>query len=301
MMNRREFLGTVASATLAGHYWACSSQTRTIDPIGVQLYTVRDDMRLDFEGSLAKIAGIGYKEVELAGFAQDPNRDVTYWSKSPREVRDALDRHGLVSPSTHVSLRGLEPDNLPRVIEASRVIGNRYIVMPWIDEADRRQPDIWERTAEVFNRAGETCSQAGMQFAYHNHWFEFLPVNGEMPYDVLLNRCDAELVKMQLDLCWIRVAGSDPVDYFKRYPGRFPLVHVKDIKKFPEVTEGGSQNFGDTLEDMTEVGSGIIDWNRIFSHSDTAGIQHYIVEHDRPARPFESVTLSYEFLKNLRY
>lgn len=300
-MDRREFLGVVASTALAGSCWACSSPGRKVSNIGVQLYTVRDAMRRDFEGSLARVAGVGYREVELAGFAQDPLGAVTYWSKTPQEVRAALDLQGLVSPATHVSLQSLEPDNLPGVIEASHVIGNRYIVMPWIDEADRRQPDIWERTAEVFNRAGEVCREAGIQFAYHNHWFEFLPVNGKLPYDVLLQRCDADLVKMQLDLCWIRVAGSDPVNYFNRYPGRFPLVHVKDIKRFPEVTAGGSRNFGDTLGDMTEVGSGIIDWKRIFSHSGKGGIKHYIVEHDRPASPFESVALSYGYLKNLRY
>ncbi len=300
-MNRREFLGTLTSAALLDIRWTCASSGRKVEPVGVQLYTVRDAMQRDFEGTLAKIAGIGYREVELAGFALDTDGSVSYWSKTPHEVRNALDRQGLVSPSTHVTLQGLEPDNLPRVLEASHVIGNRYIVMPWIDEADRRNPDIWERIADVFNRAGEACREAGTQFAYHNHWFEFLPVNGKLPYDVLLQCCDADLVRMQLDLCWIRVAGSDPVEYFNRYPGRFPMVHVKDIKKFPQMTAGGSQTFGDTLEDMTEVGSGIINWKRIFSQSGKAGIKHYIVEHDRPASPFESVSHSYAYLERLRY
>jgi len=298
-MNRREFLGTAAA--LMGARWSRAFTGKELHNIGVQLYTIRGAMRQDFEGSLNRVASIGYKEVELAGFAQDSNGAVTYWSQTPQAVREALRRYGLVSPSTHVSLKSLEPDSMPRVIEASRTIGNRYIVMPWIDETDRRQPDIWERIAEIFNGAGEACREAGMQFAYHNHWFEFLPVNGKLPYDVLLERCDAELVKMQLDLCWIRVAGSDPVEYFNRYPDRFPLVHVKDIKKLPEVTAGGSQNFGDTLEDMTEVGDGIIDWENLFAQADKAGIQHYIVEHDNPTQPFESITRSYEYLEKLRF
>lgn len=300
-MDRREFLGTVVSSAILGSYWACSSSERKIHNIGLQLYTVRNAMQQDFKGTLARVAGIGYREVELAGFQQDSNGDVTYWSQTPDEVRAALDHQGIAAPSTHVSLQSLEPDRLARVIEASHVIGNRYIVMPWIEEADRTQPGIWESVAEIFNRAGEACNKAGMQFAYHNHWFEFLPVEGKLPYDLLLERCDADLVKMQLDLCWIRVAGRDPVDYFNRYPGRFPLVHVKDIKKFPEVTAAGNQNFGDSLEDLTEVGSGIIDWKDTFSRAGKAGIERYIVEHDNPAMPFESIALSYAYLEKLRF
>ena len=139
-----------------------------------------------------------------------------------------------------------------------------------------------------------------MQFAYHNHWFEFLPVDGKLPYDELLKLCDKNLVKMEMDLCWITAAGADPLKYFNEYPGRFPLVHVKDLKKKPQVTAGGSQNFGDTV-DLTSVGSGIIDWKRIFAQSDKAGIKHYIVEHDKPEDPFASITASYQYLEKLRW
>ena len=142
---------------------------------------------------------------------------------------------------------------------------------------------------------------AGIQFGYHNHWFEFLPVNGKLPYDELLAECDPNLVKMEMDLCWITVAGGDPLKYFNKYPGRFPLVHVKDIKKIPPVSEAGGQNFGDSLKDMTSVGSGIIDWKRIFAQSDKAGIKHYIVEHDKPEDPIQSITESYEYLSNLTW
>jgi sugar phosphate isomerase/epimerase len=176
----------------------------------------------------------------------------------------------------------------------------KYIVCPWIPEDIRKNPDIWKQAAEKFNRCGELTKKAGMQFAYHNHWFEFLPVNGKLPYDELLKLCDAKLVKMEMDLCWITAAGGDPLKYFNLYPGRFPLVHVKDLKKIPKVTEGGSQNFGDTV-DLTAVGDGIIDWKKIFVQSDKAGIKHYIVEHDKPENPFESITRSYEYLTKLRW
>jgi len=140
-----------------------------------------------------------------------------------------------------------------------------------------------------------------LKFGYHNHWFEFLPVNGKLPYDELLKMCDPKLVVMEMDLCWITAAGSDPVKYFKKYPGRFQLVHVKDIKKLPKVSEAGGQNFGDSLKELTSVGGGIIDWKRIFSSSDTAGIKHYIVEHDKPENPIENITASYQYLEKLRW
>ena len=293
MMNRRTFLetaSTVAAATLVANKFGWAAAEHKIDKVGVQLYTVRDLMKADFEGTVAKVAAIGYKEVEFAG----------YFGHTPEQVRAVLDKNHLTSPSCHVEYAVLGPDKWPDQIESAKTIGQDYIVNPWIPEELRKTDDDWKRAAETFNRAGEASKKAGIQFAYHNHWFEFLPVNGKLPYDTLLELCDANLVKMELDLCWITVAGADPLKYFDRYPGRFPLVHVKDVKKLPKVTTGGPQNFGDTV-DLTEVGSGIIDWKRIFAQSDKAGIKHYFVEHDHPAKPLESIKISYEYLSKLRW
>jgi sugar phosphate isomerase/epimerase len=302
MMNRRTFLETattVAVATLVANKLGWAAAEHKIDKLGVQLYTVRDAIAKDFDGSLAKVAAVGYKEVELAGFSFD-NGEVRYFGKTPQELRAALDHHGLVAPSTHVNYKCLSSENFPRVLEASKVLGHQYIVNPWIDEEVRKQPDGWKRVTETFNRVGEDSKKAGFQFGYHNHWFEFLPVDGMLPYDLLLKQCDPKLVKMEMDLCWITAAGADPVKYFNLYPGRFPLVHVKDLKKIPPISTGGAQNFGDTV-DLTEVGSGIIDWKRIFSHSEKAGIKLYIVEHDHPTAPFDSIKTSYEYLTKLRW
>lgn len=293
-MNRRTFLATTAAATAASMLkgplgWAAADHR--IQNLGVQLYTVRDQLKQDFDGTLSKVAAIGYKEVEFAG----------YFDHSPKEVRTSIDNHGLTSPSCHVQYDVLGEDKWPAQIESAKIIGQSYIVCPWIPEDLRKQPDIWKRAAETFNRAGEASKKAGVQFAYHNHWFEFLPVDGKLPYDQLLKDCDPNLVKMELDLCWITVAGGDPVKYFNRYPGRFPLVHVKDIKKMPKISEAGSQSFGDSLQDMTSVGNGLIDWKRIFAQSDKAGIKYYIVEHDKPVDPFDSITKSYEYLNKLRW
>ncbi|HXX28588.1 MAG TPA: sugar phosphate isomerase/epimerase, partial [Terriglobales bacterium] len=261
-----------------------------IETIGVQLYTVRDAMQLDFEGTIARVATIGYKEVEFAG----------YFGRSPKDIRFLLDRHGLTSPSTHVDYEVLG-DKWLEEVESSKVIGQSYIVCPGIPEEIRNQPDGWRRAAEACNRAGEVSRQAGIQFAYHNHWVEFYPVNGKRLYDFLLEECDPNLVKMEMDLCWIEVGGGDPLDYFDRYPGRFPLVRVKDVQKIPTVKESGGQDFGSSLPGMTEVGSGVIDWKGIFAQSDKAGIKHYFVEHDNPKAPFDSIRTSFNYLNQLRF
>jgi len=290
-MNRRTFLETATTVTAATLLtsrlgWAAEHK---IEKVGVQLYTVRDLMKDDFDGTIAKVAKIGYKEVEFAG----------YFGHTGEQVRAVCAKNGLSPVSTHVQYDELD-DKFPSVIETSKTIGLKYIVCPWIPEELRKSPDIWKQASEKFNRCGEASKKAGMQFAYHNHWFEFLPVDGKLPYDLLLKECDANLVKMEMDLCWITAAGGDPLKYFNQYPGRFPLVHVKDLKKKPAVSQSGGQNFGDTV-DLTSVGSGIIDWKKIFAQSEKAGIKHYIVEHDKPENPFESITKSYDYLEKLRF
>ena len=292
-MNRRTFLGTattVTAATLLTSRLGWAAGDHKIDKVGLQLYTVRDLMKTDFDGTIAKVAQIGYKEVEFAG----------YFGHTPQQVRAVCDKNGLAPVSTHVQYDELDA-KFPSVIEDSKAIGLKYIVCPFISEELRKSPDIWKQAADKFNRCGEQTKKAGIQFAYHNHWFEFLPVNGKLPYDFLLANCDPNLVKMELDLCWIVVAGADPLKYFDRYPGRFPLVHVKDIKKLPPISAAGGQDFGDSLKDMTAVGSGMIDWKRIFAHSEKAGIKHYIVEHDKAQVPFDSIKSSYDYLHQLRW
>jgi sugar phosphate isomerase/epimerase len=291
-LNRRTFLktaGTAAAVSLLPSQFLWAARQHKVSPIGVQLYTVRDLTKNDFEGTIAQVAQIGYKEVEFAG----------YFGHSADQVKAVLDKNGLKAPSTHVQYDELD-DKFPSVIEFSKTIGLEYIICPWIPPELRKSPDIWKQASEKFNKCGEQSKAAGMQFGYHNHWFEFLPTNGVLPYDELLRLSDPNLVKMEMDLCWISTTGTDPVKYFEKYPGRFPLVHVKDVKTMPKVTQGGAQNFGDTV-DLTEVGSGVIDWRRIFAHSGQAGIKHYIVEHDHPKQPLDSIKGSYEYLSKLTW
>src|SRR5262249_40709773 len=175
--------------------------------IGVQLFTVRNELKRDFEGTLARIAAIGYREVEF----------VELFGHTPDAVRAMLDRHGLTAPSSHVPYDALDAD-LAQVLEAAKILGHRYIVCAWIGPELRRRPDIWQRAAERFNRAGEGSRKLGIQFTYHNHDFEFVPVEGRLPYDILLAESDPQLVKLELDLYWITKGGQDPLKYFERYP-----------------------------------------------------------------------------------
>jgi sugar phosphate isomerase/epimerase len=284
-IDRRTFLGTVTAACVAAPFLGAESVRR----VGVQLYTVRDELSKDFDGTLAKIASIGFKEVEFAGYAK----------QTPQQVRDALARHGLTAPAAHVQYDALG-ETWPAVLESARTIGHRYLVNPWIDESLRKQPDIWKKVADTFNRAGEAAAKAGIQFAYHNHHFEFVPVDGKSPYDYLLETCDPKLVKMELDLCWVAVAGKDPLEYFKRYPGRFPLVHVKGLTQAP--AGGASAPIDKVLPTITDVGQkDVIDWKRIFAQSRQAGIEHYFVEHDVPKSPFDSLKSSYDYVSKLTF
>lgn len=278
-MDRRIFVQNSIAALLVrpSLVWAARA-AHHVERVGLQLYTVRDAMKQDFEGTLAKVAEAGYREVEFAG----------YFDKSPQEVRAALDRHGLKGVSSHVG-DGVVMKSWPETLQAAHTIGQQYVVCSSIDASRRKQPDGWKTTAELFNHAGEAAKRAGIQFAYHNHTFELVPdasLGGKLPYDFLLAETDPKLVQMEMDIGWITEGGQDPLAYFNRYPGRFPLVHVKDMTKDHK---------------MMDVGSGAIDWKRIFAQSGKAGIQHYFVEHDEPKSPFDSIRASYLYLSKLKF
>jgi len=291
-MNRRTFIGTSIAAAVAASRPAWPAETH-IKRVGLQLYTVRDLMKKDFEGTVAKVAQIGYKEVEFAG----------YFDHSPQDVRAILQKDGLTSPSTHVGYDIVEK-KWSETLDTANAIGQKFVVCPWVEPSQRKEADGWKRAAALFNKAGEAAQKAGIQFAYHNHAFEFEPsevLGGKMPYDFLLENTDPKFVKMELDLCWITVGGQDPVKYFDQYPGRFPLVHVKDwTSKGPGGSDyGGATGGSKKPGHMTDVGQGEIDWKRIFAQSSKAGIQHYFVENDEPKSPFEDIKISYDYLAKL--
>jgi sugar phosphate isomerase/epimerase len=248
-----------------------------LDRIGLQLYTVRGAMRLSVEDTLEQVARIGYHEVEFAG----------YFGRSPIRIRDLLRATGLASASAHVPFEAIRRGWLP-VLESARAIGHRYVIVAWIPAGERRTLDDWRRVAALYNQAGEAARRAGLLFAYHNHDYEFAPIEDRVPFDLLLEETDPELVRIELDLYWITKGGHDPLRYFARWPGRFPLVHVKDSAGPPE-------------HRMVDVGAGTIPFSRIFARAREAGIHHYFVEHDEPADPFGFCRASYEYLRGLQF
>ena len=277
-VSRREFVGTMAGAGLAAVLprLPLPAHRARLEKIGLQLYTVRKAMQTDVEGTLTRVAATGYKEVEFAG----------YFGKSPTDTKAMLDRLGLSAPAVHVG--SLAPEQWRASLDAANTIGHRYVVVPWIPAEERATLDGWKRVAERYNRAAADARAAGLQFAYHNHDFEFAPVEGRIPYDVLLENTDPHLVQLEIDLYWITKGGQDPLAYFQRWPGRVPLVHVKDSAGPPD-------------NKMMDVGAGTIDWKRIFARREQAGIRHYFVEHDEPTDLFASIKASYDYLKRLEF
>jgi len=250
-------------------------QARRVERPGLQLYTLRRSMAEDFEGTLARVAEMGYREMEFAG----------YFGRDAATVREALDRNGLVSPAAHIELNAVR-ENLAAEIDFAAALGQRFIVVPYLPD-DERGLDDYRRLAETLNSAGEQCRAAGLKMGYHNHDFEFAPTDGRIPYDILLEETDPELVDMELDLFWIADGGHDALAYFEAHPGRFTMLHVKD-----RAADGAT----------VDVGAGEIDFAAIFAHGETAGIEHYFVEHDNPGGDgFASVASSLAHLRGLRF
>lgn len=275
LTDRRAFLGAGIAAFTAGRFGFLKDR---LGPIGIQLYTVRQQFRTDPEGTLRRLAEIGYREVEFAGYPPG----------SAQDVRRMLQRHGLSAPSSHVGLREVD-ETWQRTLEFAAGVGQRFVTVPSFGGNDRRTLDGIKRVAARFNQAGEAARKHGLTFSYHNHDFEFAPVEGAVPFDVLLAETDPKLVTFEMDLYWITKGGKDPLDYFAKWPGRFPQVHVKDMDATPR-------------KFFTDVGTGTIDFVRIFRKAKQAGIRHYYYEQDEtPGDPLASAQASFRYLRALQF
>lgn len=279
-MNRRNFLGSAlglsALSVLALN--ACADKAKTI---GLQLYTLRDDIQKQgIETILAEVAKLGYKEVENFGY-----NDGKFFGKTPSEYRKVLKDNGLSAPSGHTltarstqagGMDGLTK-NWQQVVDDAAAVGQEYIVIAYLFD-DERKPDDYKQLVDLLAQGQETAKKAGLILGYHNHDFEFNErVDGEMPYDLILKNTT---VQMEMDLYWITKTGQKPADYFAKYPGRFPLWHVKDMANTPE-------------KEFAEVGTGTVDFAAIFEKSKEAGLTHYFVEQDICKRPpLESIKIS---------
>ena len=298
MHTRRSFLKstTLYSAGLLAAPSLFARGKAASPVIGLQLYTVRDAMGADPAGTLAKVAHIGYNSLEGATYNDGKEN---FYGMDAKTFSGLLKKNGLVMRSCHYRygedskgatltngvFNGTILHDWDRAVEDAHTLGLQYMICAWLSEPERGSLDHYKKMAANFNIAGEKCKKAGIQFCHHNHDFEFAAQGGKYPYDILLNDTDPHLVKMELDLYWATKAGQDPIKLFNTHPGRFPLWHLKDMDKTPK-------------QDFTEVGNGIIDFNKIFAHKATAGMKYFFVEEDHcPGSPFDSIAKSYQYVR----
>ena len=258
-------------------------------PAGLQLYTVRDSCEKDLANALDRVATIGYRNVEIGGTDN-------LWGKQPRDLRKMLCDNCLVTISAPVTSDMMKSD-WQKTVDRLAELGALYAVGPGEDAALESSLDAIRRRAGSFNQLGEQCQKSGLRLAFHCHNRCFRTVEGTVAYDAMLQHTDPRYVDMELDCFWTTLAGKDPVAYFHRYPGRFALLHIKDLKPGFGPTTGAMRKKGNPF---TEVGRGTIHWRRIFAAAREGGLRYYMVEQDECDRPpFDSIRISYDYLRNL--
>lgn len=250
---------------------------KSTSDFGVQLYSFRDEMAADAKGTLEKIAAIGIKKIESAR-----SKKGHYYGLTPTEMKDACAALGMNLTSGHVAL----DKKFDKTMEEAVASGQEYLICSSLPSKGQTV-DNYKKVAEAFNNAGEQCKKLGIKFGYHNHEYEFETDNGQVLYDVLMDNTEADLVHMELDLGWVIVANKDPLEYFKKYPGRFPLWHLKDMNMINK--------------ESTEFGKGALDIETMMAHAEASGVAHIFIEQEEYANtPLESMKHNMNYLNKLK-
>ncbi len=289
--NRRVFLKTVAigslgAIALAKAEYASSAMVSKGKPgVGIQLYTVRDAMNSNTKDALSQVAKLGYKNLELAGY-----NNGKFYGMEPSEFKKVVEDLGMkvISSHTGVEVKGVDTGNARKMAEDHAKIGVKYCIQPWLVPERRKTADMYKQFVSELNLVAEVMKKNGIQFGYHNHNFEFEPVDGIIPfYDIYMKNTDKDLITYELDIYWATKAGQDPIEIFKKYPGRFQLWHVKDMEKSAD-------------QFFAPVGTGSIDYKEIFKHKDISGMKYFFVEQDatRDNKPFDAIKTSIDNLNN---
>lgn len=292
-INRRAFLnrGRLGIAALvASALPATRAEAYPLGiPVGLQLYTVRQECDRNLASALQQVAAIGYRNVEVGGTDN-------LWGRRPRDLRKMFCDNCLVCVSAPVSAEMMASD-WQKTVDQLAEAGALYAVGPGEDSALQPSLDAIRRHADLFSRSGEQSQKSGVRLAFHCHNRCFRTVEGTVAYDAMLQHTDARYVDMELDCFWTTLAGKDPVAYFHRYPGRFALLHIKDLKPGFAATTG---SLGTKRNPFTEVGQGVIHWKRIFAAAREGGLRYYMVEQDECDRPpIDSIKMSYTYLRDL--
>ncbi|MFN2601436.1 MAG: sugar phosphate isomerase/epimerase family protein [Gemmatimonadaceae bacterium] len=283
-MHRREFVTTLGSAVALSQLGCAkvmttnATGTRQLRRVGIQLYTLRDDARRDLEGTLANIAQMGYKDVELLS-------SMNNFGMPPATLRKVLDRNGLRAPSTHIGVDGLA--NITRQLDDAETLGHKYIILASLPE--KSTLDDYRRTADSLNEAGRITRERNIWIAFHDEAQDFAAQNGQVPYEVLVNRTDPNLVRLQLDTGNLAVGGRDPMDYMKKYSDRYWLFHIKDAPQIGAKTD-------------TELGKGVIDFRRLLASIDHIDDKFLYVEQETyPGAPLDSARRDFAYLSHLQF
>ena len=289
--NRRDFLRLSAAGALgmmAFSPLACSTAAgidRKSYGVGLQLYTIRDAMDADVKGSLQKLSDLGYKNLELANYANG-----RFYGFTPSEFKKMVNDMGMeiISSHTQVEAAGITLDNAKKMADDHAELGVQYCVQPWVNDEDRNI-ETYKKMIADWNEVGRIMKDVGIQFGYHNHNFEFANLDGIVPYyDIFMPEMDADLITMEIDIFWASKAGQDVVEMFKKYPGRFQLFHMKDMHT-------NEAPFFDVIkDDIAAVGEGVIDFKRILEAKEIAGMKYLFVEDDNQGngKPFEALETS---------
>lgn len=288
MTTRRTFLaqaGLLSAGMMIAPQFLSAKGSKIV---GLQLYSLRDQLPKDVKGVIAKVAAAGYKEVETFGYSKQNG----FWGLDAKAFSDLLKQNGLTTPSGHFGLDDYlvhgSTDSLKAYIEAANVTGMSYVIVPYINNEALKTADDFKAIADKMNKAGEICKASGLSIGYHNHNFEWKPVDGTTFYDTLLKNTEPSLVHMELDLYWVVRSNQDAVKLFEAHPGRFALCHLKDMDKTTP-----------TLN--TEIGKGSIDFKTILSKAKLAGLKHFIVEQENYTNidPYISIAESSAYVKNV--
>jgi sugar phosphate isomerase/epimerase len=280
MQTRKEFL--VNSVLLTGGSLLfpalADADAKKVKNVGVQLYTFRNELAADVLGTLKKIAALGIKQIETAR-----SNKGHYYGLTPKEMKQACKDLGMTLRSGHVHI----DDKWKQTMDEAAESGQEYVICSTMPTSGQTI-DNYKKVADTFNKAGEECKKSGLKFGYHNHEYEYDSQNGQVLYDVLLDNTQADLVHMELDLGWVIVAGKNPLDYFNKYPGRFPLWHLKDMDL--------------VKKHSVEFGKGKLDILTMLKNSKQSGLQYIFVEQEEYAStPFESMQHNMDYLKKIRF
>jgi len=284
-MNRKDFIALSSLGFLGLYACGTSNMINSRKPLAIQLYTVRDAISENLERALSKLAELGFNQIEIYGY------DGKFFGKSRTEFKSILKNVGLEVISSHHTTgivhngKGTLLNDWEKSVDDLHFIGSKYMVCSYLFEEERTL-EHYKKLPELLNQSGEITNAAGINFAYHNHDFEFEKFDETKTfYDFILDNSSSNLVKMEIDLYWISKAGLDPLKYFEKYPGRFPLWHVKDMKA--------------QSRDFTEIGNGIIDFKTIFGSREKAGLKHWFLEQDSSDKEmFETIKISKDYIES---